>query len=65
MTNAPFQSIPEASRSTGLSQSFLRRGCKAGTVPHITSGNKYMIDVPTLLLQLRTQTTTAATGQKG
>lgn len=49
---APFQKIPEASRTTGLSQFFLRRGCKAGTVPHIMSGTTYMVNVPALLRQL-------------
>ena len=46
---APFQKIPEASRVTGLSQFFLRRGCKDGTVPHVMSGTTYMVNVPALL----------------
>ena len=49
---APFQKIPEASRVTGLSQFFLRRGCKDGTVPHVMSGTTYMVNVPALLRQL-------------
>lgn len=48
----PFQSISEAVRSTGLSSYFLRRGCKVGTIPHIMSGAKYIINVPALLKQL-------------
>lgn len=55
MNNAPFQRIPDAARATGLSQSFLRRGCKAGTVPHIMSGNVYYVDVEQLFRQLRGQ----------
>lgn len=65
MSLVPYQSIPDASRSTGLSQSFLRRGCKAGTVPHIQSGNKYMVDVPTLLQQLRAQMNGSAANENG
>lgn len=50
--NAPYQKIPDACRITGLSQYFLRKGCKAGTIPHIKSGTVYYIDVPALLRQL-------------
>ena len=53
MNTANFQKIPDAARSTGLSQSYLRRGCKAGTVPHIKSGNVYYIDTALLVEQLR------------
>ena len=55
MNNAPFQRIPDAARATGLSQSFLRRGCKTGTVPHIMSGNTYYVDVERLIQRLRGQ----------
>lgn len=34
----PFQKIPEASKSTGLSMYFLRRGCWDGSIPHVKSG---------------------------
>lgn len=44
-----FQTFADASRSTGLSQYFLRRGCKAGTIPHIKSGNKFLVNVPLLI----------------
>ena len=47
----PFQKIPEACRTTGLSQYFLRKGCKDGTIPHIKSGTVYLINVPKLLEQ--------------
>ena len=47
-----FQKIPEACKSTGLSQYFLRKGCKEGTIPHVKSGKVYMINVPLLLQQL-------------
>lgn len=48
----PFQKIPEACKTTGLSQYFLRKGCKDGTIPHIRSGPTYYIDVPALLRKL-------------
>lgn len=47
--DAPFQRIPAACRITGLSQSFLRAGCKDGTVPHLKSGNTYYVNVQALL----------------
>lgn len=47
--NAPFQRIPDACRSTGLSQYFLRRGCRDGTVPHIRRGRVYWINIPALI----------------
>lgn len=51
----PYQKISQASRETGLSTYFLRRGCRAGTVPHIRSGRVIMINVPALLEQLDRQ----------
>lgn len=56
MNTAPFQTIPQASKTTGLSQFYFRKGCKEGTVPHVLSGTTYYIDVPTLLERLRAQT---------
>ena len=49
---APFQKIPEACKTTGLSQYFLRKGCKDGSVPHIKSGPTYYVNVPALMAQL-------------
>lgn len=49
---APFQKIPEACKSTGLRQYFLRKGCKDGSIPHIKSGPTYYVNVPALLEQL-------------
>ena len=49
---APFQTIPNACRITGLSQNFLRSGCKDGTVPHVRSGQVYLVNVPALLRKL-------------
>ena len=50
----PYQSIAAACRSTGLSQHYLRQGCRTGTVPHVMAGTKYLVDVPALLASLRT-----------
>lgn len=40
----PFCGIPEAARRSGLSEFFIRRGCREGWVPCIKTGEKYMID---------------------
>ena len=48
-TNAPFLKIGAASKATGLSQYFLRRGCRDGSVPHVMSGTVYLVNVPALL----------------
>lgn len=44
--------IEDASEATGLSQFYLRRGCKDGSIPHIKAGKVYMINVPALLDKL-------------
>lgn len=48
----PFMKIGAASRATGLSQYYLRQGCKDGTIPHIKSGTVYLVNVSKLLRQL-------------
>lgn len=50
-----FQKIPEASETTGLSQTFLRMGCRDGSIPHIRSGSTYYVNIPALLEQLDAQ----------
>ena len=50
--SAPFQRIPAACRITGLSQSFLRAGCRDGSVPHVKTGNVYLVNIPALLRKL-------------
>ena len=52
MEKTAFMKIEEACRATGLSQYYLRAGCKNGTVPHIKSGKVYYINVPALLRKL-------------
>lgn len=51
-TGTPFQKIREACATTGLSQFYLRNGCKDGSIPHIKSGGTYYINVPALLKKL-------------
>lgn len=48
----PFQRIAQACKTTGLSQYYLRQGCKAGTIPHVKSGDTYYVNIPALLRQL-------------
>lgn len=51
-----FQTIAEASRTTGLSQYFLRRGCWDNSIPHIRAGaTKYLINVPLMMQRLNEQ----------
>lgn len=50
--NPPFQKIPEACKTTGLSMYFLRKGCRDGSVPHVKSGAVYLVNVPALLQKL-------------
>lgn len=52
----PYQKIPDACRATGLSQYFLRKGCRNGEVPHIRSGRTYYVNVPALLDKLAMRT---------
>ena len=48
----PFQKINDAATITGLSQYFLRQGCRDGSVPHVKSGSVYFVNVPALLRKL-------------
>jgi hypothetical protein len=48
----PFLTIERACEVTGLSQYFLRSGCKDGSVPCIKSGRVYMVNIPALLRKL-------------
>lgn len=50
--NPPFQKIPEACKTTGLSMYFLRKGCRDGSIPCVKSGPVYLVNVPRLLKQL-------------
>ena len=52
MQNTTFMKIEDACKATGLSQYYLRSGCKNGTVPHVKSGKVYYVNVPALLRNL-------------
>ncbi len=45
----PFLTIKEAAKASGLSQYFLRKGCKSGEIPCVKSGSKFMINYLELL----------------
>lgn len=52
---APFQTIDNAARITGLSRDFIRTGVKAGRIAYVRNGGSnaaYMISMPRLLAQL-------------
>lgn len=52
MEDTPFKKIKDAATATGLSQFFLRQGCKDGSVPCVKSGTTYYINIPLLLEKL-------------
>ena len=53
--DAPYQGLRVASLITGQAVSWLRDGCKNGTIPHIRVGQEYRINVPRLLEQLEAE----------
>lgn len=63
MSNQPFQTIKETSRTTGLSQYYLRKACARGAIPFIMCGKKYMINVPGLLERLNNDSSNVLTTQ--
>ena len=64
--DAPFQTIDHTSYLTGESRDAIRKGIKAGRIPHIRrgSGNRftYLVDLPRYLEQLHSE---AAGNTKG
>ena len=62
-TPSPFLKIKDVAVVTGLSQFYLRKGCRDGSIPHITSGTTYFINLPALLRQLDEQSAQAAGGE--
>lgn len=54
-TQPIFQPIKEVVKTTGLSEWYLRQALKAGTLPHIRSGSKILVNVPLLLAELDKQ----------
>ena len=45
MEPKPFMKISEVSEYTGISRNSIRQGCINNIIPHIKSGNAYMIDM--------------------
>lgn len=41
-----FVTVKQAVKITGLSEHYIRKGLKAGKVPHIKVGKKYLINLP-------------------
>jgi hypothetical protein len=46
------QSIPKASKATGLSKYFIRQLCERNLVPFLKSGNKFYVNLPVLMQML-------------
>jgi len=49
---ALFQSIRGASEITGLSQKYIRDGCRTNTIPHVMCGSDYRINMALFMEQL-------------
>lgn len=56
-TFPPFQSMNDTVRSVGVSLYYLKQGIKDGTVPHVRSGRKILVNVPMLLQMLDEEST--------
>lgn len=61
--DTPFLKIREAAQKTGLSQYYLRMGCRDGSVPCTKSGATYFVNVPALLRKLEAVDGEAANGR--
>lgn len=46
--------LKEAVKITGLSEYYLRRGCRSGEIPSIRCGNVFYVNLPETLEKLRT-----------
>ena len=55
MPNTPYLKIKDACTATGLSQYFLRRGCRDGSIPCVKSGTTFYVNVPALLDKLASE----------
>ena len=61
MTNTLLMNIKDSAAYSGCSEYYIRNGIKNGTIPHIRSGNKYLINVPLWIEQLNEQSRKATT----
>lgn len=55
MPNTPYLKIKDACAATGLSQYYLRRGCRDGSIPCVKSGTTFYVNVPALLDKLASE----------
>ena len=62
MEKQPSQKIADAATITGLSQYYLRQGCRNGSVPHVKSGSVYFVNIPALLRKLGADSNEAGGG---
>ena len=60
-----FQTINNASATLGVGQSNLRKGIKAGKIPHIRIGNRYYINIPLYIEQMNQQSKANMTESNG
>ena len=58
-----YLSIKESAKYTGLSEYYLRGQLKSGKIPHINSGNKIFIHIPSLLVELEKSMSSNAVSQ--
>ena len=58
MSEPRFASIRETSKLTGLSMYYIRRSVRNGEIPHIRSGEKYLINLSALAELLNAQSNT-------
>ncbi len=55
--NTRFLTIRETARQTGLSEYFLRKSIKNGTIPVVMCGNRCKLNISMLMDALKAQTT--------
>ena len=60
MSEPRFASIRETSKLTGLSMYYIRRAVRNGDIPHIRSGEKYLINLSALAERLDAQSKTSS-----
>ena len=60
-----YQSIKDTVKTTGLSEFYLRKLLKDNKLPHLKSGTKVMVNVPSLIESLESKSAIAPTVDKG
>lgn len=62
--NAVLQPIKAAAAITGLSQKYLRTGCRTGQIPHLKIGGDYRICMPEFIAQIQKESRRAIYAEK-